>query len=488
MKRAIGFLFLLALAACSSASSVETTLPPSRDQPAVTTTTRPQALPTPTSVTTTTVADLVQQPLGGYLGVDRSAILAGFEIVTGSQSTVYDATGSLVSQSPFADVADIDARHNELNAEFEELLVVASDSDETCVVDGFDFFQRWVLCTTSGSDDNPVMKLASLDNEIRLVGSLPLPPAEFVGATRIGVWREIFVRPDGVILAQLLTECEARHAMIVRDGEARFLNGEGYWGEWPTGESIALGWDQQGRALVWHFSSECSEEEFVAGVYAYSEDGSQELLTATDGEARGIRSDQMTRGVSSIHPYLSDVQISTALTTDAALLDDFELAADYLTWTVGWGDLVSHDGLDGTDSWTYYFSSGDNNIEIRMEVAGWRLNGDMVPVVTYASTFTDTEEFFLSVAIDENESGEWLANVSVPDPATLGYPAGTTVKVKLQYESAAYEGEVLDSVTQMMLSDEPHAWGVLEIAYRDPEGLAVGWHSVTVPAGSFAAG
>lgn len=488
MKRVIGIYFLLALAACSNTSPVDTTLSLPSEPPAQTTTTESQPDPAPSETTTTTVADLVQQPLGGYLGVDRSAFLAGFEIVTGSQSTVYDATGSLVSQSPFADVADVDQRHNELNGEFGELLRAATEGDEVCVVDGFDVFARWVLCTTTGSDDNPVIKLASLDTDIRTVGSLPLPPAEFVGAARIGTWREIFVRPDGVILAQLLTECETRHAMTIRGGEASFLNGEGYWGEWPTGESIALGWDQHGRALVWHFSSECSEEEFTPGVYAYSEDGNHELLLATDGEVRGIRSDQMTRGVSSIHPYLSDVQISAALAADTPLLDDFELAADYLTWTLGWGDLISDDGLDGTDSWAYYFSSGNHNIEIRMEVAGWRLNGDMVPAVTYASTFIDTEEFFLSVAIRENESGQWFANISVPEPATLGYPIGTTATVKLQYESAAYEGEVLNSVTHMMLSDEPQVWGVLEIAYRDADGSVVGWHSVTVPAGSFAAG
>ena len=487
MKRAIGFLFLLALAACSSASSVETTLAPSRDQPAVTTTTKPQDLPTPTSVTTTTVADLVQQPLGGYLGVDRFAILAGFEVAAGSEVAVHDASGSLVFRSRFADVAQADERHARLNEEFGGLLQSATDGDEVCVVDGFDVSSHWVLCTTTGADDNPVIKQVSSADDIRIVGSLPLPPAEIEGATRIGVWSEIFVRPDGVILAQLKTECETRYAMMIRDGNATFLNGEGYWGEWPTGESVALGWDEQGRALVWHFSGPCSEEDIVPGVYAYGDDFSRELVMETTGEVRGIRTDQLTRSTASVYPYRSDAQLSTVLVSDGPLLDDFELAVDYLTWVLGWDEVVSDDGLDGTDSWVYYFSSGERNVAVRMEAAGWQLDGDMVPVITSATTLEFYDHAFLGISVSPVD-GTWVADIWVPESGQLGFDADVTATVRLSYESAVYEGVLEEGRIRFALSGDPHVFGVIEFEYRDADGDIVGWHSETIPAGSYSAG
>ena len=486
MKRTIVILCLLVVAACTNASPVNSTLPTPDEQPSSTTTTSSPEVD-PVTTTTTTSPEVVQQPLGGYLGVDRSAVLAGFEVVTESSSTVYATSGEVVAQAPFADVADADTRHNQLRADLGEVLQAATGVDEECEIDGFDSSTQWILCRANGTDSNPVIKTVSQDNVVRTVGSLPTPPAELEGAFRFGHWREVFVRADGVVLAQLSAECETRQAMIVRDGEASFLNGEGYWGDWPTGESVALGWDLEGRALVWHFSGACSEEEFPPGVYAYSDDGRQELVVASVGEIRGIRTDQMTRAVSSIHPYLSDVQIQTALANDTDLLDELELAVDYLTWTIGWDEFEAVGGRDGTDAWSISFDSGNTNIEISMEIAGWQLDGDMVPVVTSASTFSD-KEGFLSVVISDQGTDEWVALISAADPESLDLPTGTTVTAKLQYESAVYEAEIMDGDLSFVLSGEPQVWGILEIAYRNPAGEVIGWHSMTVPAGSFEAG
>jgi len=451
----------------------------------VTTTAESATSPTtPLPATTTTVDDIVQQPLGGYLGVDRSASLAGFEVVTDGQSAVYDTDGSLVSDNPFADVADSDHRHNQLEPEFRSLLANAAEGNQECVIDGFNPTETWILCTSLGTDSDPLIKVASSDDLIRTVGSLPEPPEALDGAFRIGHWREVFVRSDGVLLAQLSAECETRQAMIIRDGEASFMNGEGYWGVWPLDESRALGWDERGRALIWHFSSACSEEDIPPGVYAYADDGSRELLVATDGEVRGIRTDRMTRGVSTIHPFQSDVSIDVALASDTPVLDSIALELDYLTWVLGWTDLVGYDGLDATDSWGTFFHAAEGDVFVGSEILGWRLDGSYVAGITEVTTFWGNEAFVVEPQVIMVEDGSWVASISVPEPEEVGLPADTEVSIRLQFESATYESNPDEGLAVMWLSGAPHSWGILEVAYRDPGGKVVGWYSSTIPAGA----
>ena len=488
MRRIIWLSFLVALSACSGASPAATTSVLPNDAPVVTAATEPQSDPTTAgSTTSTTVDEIVQQPLGGYLGVDRSASLAGFEVVTDGGSAVYDTDGSLVSNSPFAEVADSDHRHNELEPEFRSLLADAADDNQECVVDGFNPFETWILCATLGSDSDPVIKLASSDDLIRAVGSLPEPPEGLDEAFRIGHWREVFARPDGVLLAQLSAECETSHAMILRGGEASFLNGEGYWGVWPLGESRALGWDKEGRALIWHFFSACSEEDIAPGVYAYSDDGNRELLVKTGGEVRGIRTDQMTRGIATIYPFPSDVSINVALASDTPVLDSPALELDYLTWVLGWTDLEADDGQDATDSWGTLFRAAEGDVYVRAEIVGWRLDGSAIVGLTSANTFTDYDHAFVGISVvDRGE--EWVAEVYVPPPRDLGLEESTSVLVRLAYESAVHEVMTDQGRGTVTLAGEPLVWGILEVEYRGPNGVLLGWYSETIPRGEYSAG
>lgn len=487
MKRIVSVSFLLALSACSGAAPAATTLAPPIQATAATTTTELVSETTTASTTSTTIDDVIQQPLGGYLGVDRSASLAGFEVVSDGSSAVYDTAGTLVSEDPFADAADSDHRHNELEAEFRAVLTNATDDNQDCVVDGFDSTETWILCTSQGTDSNPEILVVSADGSMRTVGSLPVAPETLDGAFRLGHWREVFVRPDGVLLAQLSAECETRHAMIIRDGEASFLNGEGYWGDWPLGESRALGWDERGRAVVWHFSSSCSQEEFPPGVYAYADDGSRELLVATGGEVHGIRTDRMTRGIATIYPFQSNVSIDVALASDSPVLDSPELELDYMRWVLGWSDFEAYDGRDATDSWGTFFHAAEGDVYVRAEIVGWRLDGSAIVGITSATTFVDHDHAFVSIDVAARGEG-WMADVLVPSPSDLGLDESTTVLIRLSYESALYEVMTDQGRGVMELAGEPHVWGILEIEYRNLQGELVGWHSETIPAGAYSAG
>lgn len=182
----------------------------------------------------------------------------------------------------------------------------------------------------------------------------------------------------------------------------------------------------------------------------------------------------------SVYPYQSAAAIAEALSTPLNRSEDFDWGLDYVKWVVGWDETVSYDGTDGTDQWgTFYRSSQDDTIYVLMGILGHNPQSETVVGVYQATTFFDAEGYDLTIELRESDDG-WALELTPPPIESLGLPPGTVGKVLVQFESASYESDLAAGTTTVRMSNEPHTWGILQIAYRDPTGHAVGWHALVI--------
>lgn len=182
----------------------------------------------------------------------------------------------------------------------------------------------------------------------------------------------------------------------------------------------------------------------------------------------------------SLYPYQSAPSIAEALTTPLNRSEDFDWGLDYVKWVVGWDEAVSYDGTDGTDQWgTFYRSSQDDTIYVLMRILGYNPQKETVVGIYQATTFFDADGYDLTVELRETTDG-WVLDVTPPPLDSLGLPPGTVGEVLVQFESASYESDLAAGTTTIRMSDEPHTWGILQIAYRDQTGHAVGWHALVI--------
>ena len=92
-----------------------------------------------------------------------------------------------------------------------------------------------------------------------------------------GRWAYALPGPDEVVLAQWSGECEVPNAMLVTEaGVIEPVTGEADITEAP--ESIALGWDDAGRALVQVHEGACGSPFDQPGIYAFDDAGTEELI------------------------------------------------------------------------------------------------------------------------------------------------------------------------------------------------------------------
>ena len=182
----------------------------------------------------------------------------------------------------------------------------------------------------------------------------------------------------------------------------------------------------------------------------------------------------------SLYPYQSAAAIAEALSAPLNRSEDFDWGLDYVKWVVGWDEAVSYDGTDGTDQWgTFYRSSQDDTIYVLMGILGYNPQGETVVGLYQATTFFDAEGYDLTLELREAGDG-WALELTPPPLDSLDLPPGTVGDVLVQFESASYESDLAAETTTIRMRDEPHTWGILQIAYRDPTGHAVGWHALVI--------
>ena len=186
----------------------------------------------------------------------------------------------------------------------------------------------------------------------------------------------------------------------------------------------------------------------------------------------------------SLYPYQSAAAIAEALGTPLNRSEDFDWGLDYVKWVVGWDEAVSYDGTDGTDQWgTFYRSSQDDTIYVLMRILGYTPQKETVVGIHQATTFFDADGYDLIVELRKLADG-WALDLTPPPLDSLDLPPGTGGEVLVQFESASYESELAAGTTTIRMRDEPHTWGIVQIAYRDQTGHAVGWHARVIdPAG-----
>jgi hypothetical protein len=113
------------------------------------------------------------------------------------------------------------------------------------------------------------------------------PDRSIVDGIPHGHWAAAWLSPDGeMLLAQWSAECEIPIAFFVEahTGEMRPVTGEANWADAP--ESIALGWNADGRARVRLTKGYCGGAKHPPGVYLI--DPSTGTLTrAMPAAARG---------------------------------------------------------------------------------------------------------------------------------------------------------------------------------------------------------
>lgn len=182
----------------------------------------------------------------------------------------------------------------------------------------------------------------------------------------------------------------------------------------------------------------------------------------------------------SLYPYQSSAAIAEALSTPLNRPESFDWGLDYVKWVVGWDEAVSYDGTDGTDQWgTFYRSSQDDTIYVLMGILGYNPKHETVVGIYQATTFFDAEGYDLNVELRETNDG-WALELTPPPLESLDVPPGTRGEVLVQFESASYETTLAPGTTTIRMGEKPHTWGILQIAYRDPTGHAIGWHAVII--------
>ncbi len=136
------------------------------------------------------------------------------------------------------------------------------------------------LCTPLDRTISPSIEIVSLTGDRVVVGALPPPPQQLVDAQYFARFLAVYPAPESrnLALLQMGLECETRQAMFLRTGEITGLDGTSFWSNGQSGESEALGWLPDGRALVRVFSGPCSTEQ-TPGLYAFVPNGESELLT-----------------------------------------------------------------------------------------------------------------------------------------------------------------------------------------------------------------
>lgn len=194
-----------------------------------------------------------------------------------------DDAGDVVANVPFAD--DVQYASPPAFVLVGEDRMRAVDADPADVPEGC---SRAVLAGTTrvalcGGGDPQLPDAIDLVDHLgarRTVASAP--PGHVAGH-----WRSVVASPDGGhVLAQWSGECEVPSAWIldVATGGLHQAFGEGLH------ESIALGWDDDGRALVQALEGICGEAGPAPGVYALAPDvdAEPELRLATEERARAF--------------------------------------------------------------------------------------------------------------------------------------------------------------------------------------------------------
>lgn len=137
------------------------------------------------------------------------------------------------------------------------------------------------LCTAHGEHGTFVLGEGDTAELVDVPSPGPTPTAPDAG--RAGHWAWAALSPDGTtLIAQWSGECESPVAFFVSlpAGAPRPATGELDWAKAP--ESEALGWTNDGRAIVFlPRPGGCGSAPGKPGVYAYDQPGAGERLLAT---------------------------------------------------------------------------------------------------------------------------------------------------------------------------------------------------------------
>jgi hypothetical protein len=112
-----------------------------------------------------------------------------------------------------------------------------------------------------------------LDPQFQSHVGLPRPAGAVAG---VGRWTYALPGPNDLVLAQWSGECEVPNAMFVLPGQVPLAVTGGRSLRAP--ESVALGWDDRGRAIVDLREGVCGTSFERPGIYAFTGPGAGELI------------------------------------------------------------------------------------------------------------------------------------------------------------------------------------------------------------------
>jgi hypothetical protein len=356
---------------------------------------------------------------------------------------------------------------------------------EECLIDAFlGDDQLRLLCRSNLQDDQrgPTVEILLPDGTRRVVADLPPPPVELEGAYRLGRFLRVFPLPGrrGVSLAQFSAECESRLAVFIQDGTTYRFDGSSWWDDsYPDGESVALGWIDD-RALIWRFNGPCATELAEPGVYAYTTDGVGELLFDTPAEVQWVELlDTEPAADTALYPDLGPTAKEQLIVSGGELPDPLDVAMSFATNVLRLGSPTVLSITESTVGETFTITDGSLTLDVRATAVAWNADGSPIIGVTYASSFTTDEEWFLAAEVGFSQ-GQWVAEFSF---ATMGDEAEVT------YSSGDWSATDKTSDGQLLLElpHEPIETPRLTITFTEG-GTVVGFHGTLLPAGAFAAG
>ncbi len=357
---------------------------------------------------------------------------------------------------------------------------------EGCVVDTvIDTSQLRVLCLpTGGSLEGPTVEILFKDGSSEIVAQLTEPPSDLEGAYRIGQFLEVIPSPwnRGSALAQFTAECESRLAVMIDDGIVSHIDGTPWWGEaYPDGESVAIGWGPDQRALVWRFNGGCNAGLAQPGIYVYDQQGFGNLLFAVPNELQWVEVVNPEHGTATaaIYPARTAAELEALVASNEPLQEDIEVVASFATDILEISDPDVRLVGDGTDSTRWEVVGDGLTVSVGTRLITWGTDGSPIWAITNASTFTSDDEFFLTAQV-ANNSGSWTADLHFPqigDETTVVFSSGDWTT------QTTTDG---DSVT-LQLPDEPRETPRLSITFRKGSEI-VGFHGILLPIGEFVAG
>ncbi len=181
-----------------------------------------------------------------------------------------------------------------------------------------------------------------------------------------------------------------------------------------------------------------------------------------------------------LFPLLSPQEFDRLLNSDKPPATSAEIVAAFAMGLLEMDDPEVILMTDGTDSTGWLVQQGNLSVDVRTQLLAWRPDGTALSFVTHASSTGRSDDWFLSVSINDR-TGTWHLSVLFP-------PCSSQNEISLTSGSWEVSAEANAGSVEVELPAEPLEPPKLTITCRSPAGELIAIDTRVLKPGEFAAG